>query len=178
MTSSALVLLILGVSVSALSGDVYLGDAVVTNAYPNETLPNESLADGALPEDANPIDALSNLGFAYDKALATQHAALSFAAYCPNNAITSWSVGYVSRNYPDLKNIQVFEDGFAVYENAKLRGQRDTLVTTLSCRLSRLSSEGQATFRIGLKTSNLAKPNTRLAATAMFTMVSTVLTAH
>lgn len=48
--------------------------------------------------------------FTYNEAKAKEHAALSFASYCPNKAINSWSVGYVSKSYPDLTNIEVFEN--------------------------------------------------------------------
>lgn len=58
--------------------------------------------------------AISTAAWEYDEQLTTQHAALSFAAYCPNSALTNWSVGYVSRNYPDMKNVQVFESVIAV----------------------------------------------------------------
>jgi hypothetical protein len=43
--------------------------------------------------------------FTYNEALAKENAALSFASYCPNKAITSWSTGYVSASYPDLTYI-------------------------------------------------------------------------
>ncbi|CAD8095240.1 unnamed protein product [Paramecium sonneborni] len=48
--------------------------------------------------------------FTYNEAIAKENAALSFAAYCPNAAINNWSVGYVSNQYPDLTNIEVFEN--------------------------------------------------------------------
>lgn len=40
------------------------------------------------------IITLSN-AWSFDETLAIEHAALSFAAYCPNNALTNWSTGYV-----------------------------------------------------------------------------------
>lgn len=48
--------------------------------------------------------------FTYNEATAKEYAALSFASYCPNKALTSWSVGYVSKSYPDLTNVEVFEN--------------------------------------------------------------------
>ncbi|CAK88452.1 unnamed protein product (macronuclear) [Paramecium tetraurelia] len=48
--------------------------------------------------------------FTYNEAIAKENAALSFASYCPNAAIHNWSVGYVSKSYPDLTNIEVFEN--------------------------------------------------------------------
>lgn len=48
--------------------------------------------------------------FTYNEATAKEYAALSFASYCPNKALTSWSVGYVSQSYPDLTNVEVFEN--------------------------------------------------------------------
>lgn len=41
--------------------------------------------------------------FTYNEELATEHAAISFAATCSNDAINNWNVGYVSRNYPNIK---------------------------------------------------------------------------
>jgi len=43
--------------------------------------------------------------FNYNEDLATEHAAIAFAATCSNDAILNWNVGYVSRNYPDIKYI-------------------------------------------------------------------------
>ncbi|CAK69576.1 unnamed protein product (macronuclear) [Paramecium tetraurelia] len=48
--------------------------------------------------------------FIYNEDLAKEEAALSFAAYCPNSAITNWKLGYVSGNYPNIQNPQVFEN--------------------------------------------------------------------
>lgn len=48
--------------------------------------------------------------FSYNEAMAKEYAALSFASYCPNAAIHNWSAGYVSKMYPDLTNIEVFEN--------------------------------------------------------------------
>lgn len=50
------------------------------------------------------IVAVSN-AWSYDEILAIEHAALSFAAYCPNSALYNWNTGYVLRNYPDIKNV-------------------------------------------------------------------------
>ena len=48
--------------------------------------------------------------FTYNEAIAKEYAAISFAAYCPNKALTSWSVGYVSKSYPDVVSVEVFEN--------------------------------------------------------------------
>jgi len=48
--------------------------------------------------------AVSN-AWSYDETLAIEHAALSFASYCPSSALYNWNTGYVQRNYPDIKNV-------------------------------------------------------------------------
>lgn len=52
---------------------------------------------------------LASSQFVYNEGLAKELGAMAFAAYCPNNALTSWNTGYVSRNYPNIEKVQVFE---------------------------------------------------------------------
>ncbi|CAD8199787.1 unnamed protein product [Paramecium pentaurelia] len=59
------------------------------------------------------LAATVNCAFVYNEALATEEAALSFAAYCPDTAINTWNVGYVSTNYPNIEKPLVFENTIA-----------------------------------------------------------------
>ena len=114
----------------------------------------------------------ASCAFVYNEVLATEEAALSFAAYCPDTAINSWSVGYVSTNYPNIANPLVFENNIAVNILYKFRELKDTLPTIQHIMPSLLSSEDQVIFKTGWITSNSIRLITTQHANAKFTVDS------
>ena len=101
------------------------------------------------------LAATVNSAFVYNEALATEEAALSFAAYCPDTAINTWKVGYVTTNYPNIEKPLVFENNIAVRYKVLyiFRVQKDILHTIPP----QLFSEVLATFKIGWTTFNLIR---------------------